>query len=65
VAAISAAYPQKGIPQKSGTSWLFRGFGTQPHESLKPFLVFKNQNTLTISHIAIRDNSHLNFENQK
>jgi hypothetical protein len=39
VAAGSAAYPQKGIPLKSGTSWLFRGFGTQPHGNLKPFLV--------------------------
>jgi hypothetical protein len=29
VAAISAAYPQKGI----FTHWLFRGFGTQPHGS--------------------------------
>jgi hypothetical protein len=34
VAAGSAAYPQKGIPLKSGTSWLFRGFGTQPHGSV-------------------------------
>jgi hypothetical protein len=33
VAATSAAYPQKGIPQKSGTSWLFRSIGTQPHGS--------------------------------
>jgi hypothetical protein len=34
VAAVSAAYPQKGIPQKSGTSWLFRSFGTQPHGNM-------------------------------
>jgi hypothetical protein len=38
VAATSAAYPQKGIPQFSGTYWLFRCLGTQPHGNL--FLYF-------------------------